>query len=38
MKSNELSPGRKRKVTAQFNEILIKLQEAIRSKAFAGVR
>jgi len=38
IKSFELSLGRKRKVTAQCDEILMKLQEAVRSKAFTGTR
>jgi hypothetical protein len=38
IKSFELSVGRKRKVTAQCDEILRKLEEAVRSKAFTGTR
>jgi hypothetical protein len=38
IKSFELSLGRKRKVTAQCDEILNKLEEAVRSKAFTGTR
>lgn len=38
IKSFELSVGRKRKVTAQCDEILMNLQEAVRSKAFTGTR
>ena len=38
IKSFELSLGRKRKVTAQCDEILIKLEEGVRSKAFTGTR
>jgi hypothetical protein len=38
IKSFELSLGRKRKVTAQCDEILKKLEEAVRSKAFTGTR
>ena len=38
IKSFELSLGRKRKVTAQCDEILMNLQEAVRSKAFTGTR
>jgi hypothetical protein len=38
IKSFELSIGRKRKVTAQCDEILKKLEEAVRSKAFTGTR
>ena len=38
IKSFELSLGRKRKVTAQCDEILQKLEEAVRSKAFTGTR
>jgi len=38
VKSFELSLGRKRKVTAQCDEILNKLEETVRSKAFTGTR
>ena len=38
IKSFELSLGRKRKVSAQCDEILIKLEEGVRSKAFTGTR
>lgn len=38
IKSLELSLGRKRKITAQCDEILISLQEAFRSKGFKATR
>ena len=38
IKSFELSLGRKRKITAQCDEILISLQEAFRSKEFKATR
>ena len=38
IKSFELSLGRKRKVTAQCDEILISLQEAVRSRTFKATR
>jgi hypothetical protein len=38
IKSFELSLGRKRKVTAQCDEILKKLEETVRSKTFTGTR
>ena len=38
IKSFELSLGRKRKLTAQCDEILISLQEAVRSRSFKATR
>jgi len=38
VKSFELSLGRKRKITAQCDEILSNLQEALRSKEFKATR
>jgi hypothetical protein len=38
IKSFELSLGRKRKLTAQCDEILVSMQEAIRSKEFKATR
>jgi hypothetical protein len=38
IKSFELSLGRKRKITAQCDEILISLQETLRSKEFKATR
>ena len=38
IKSFELSLGRKRKITAQCDEILTSLQEAVRSKGFRATR
>jgi hypothetical protein len=38
IKSFELSLGRKRKVTAQCDEILLSLQEAVRNRSFKATR
>jgi len=38
VKSFELSLGRKRKIAAQCDEILISLQEAVRSREFKATR
>jgi len=38
IKSFELSLGRKRKLTAQCDEILLNLQEAVRSRSFKATR
>ena len=38
IKSFELSLGRKRKLTAQCDEILLSLQEAVRSRSFKATR
>jgi len=38
IKSFEMSLGRKRKVTAQCDEILLSLQEAVRSRSFKATR
>jgi hypothetical protein len=38
IKSFELSLGRKRKITAQCDEILLSLQEAVRSRSFKATR
>jgi len=38
IKSFELSLGRKRKVTAQCDEVLKRLEQVVRSKTFTGTR